>query len=157
VAAARELAGMRIGLLLLIITFPTSLCSQMAKSTRWTTVEKICGAVALTEVANTTWSYHSSTKPLGHGVVVFLYHRDGKKRCCTTEQLVARKETEDGGRFEFAETTPGDYWVVVLVGKKLRKLAVTLKTLTDTSVSACSDFVYEVKDGDLNLKRAYRM
>jgi len=47
--------------------------------------------------------------------------------------------------------------VAVLMGKKMRKLAVTVKSSTENSVSACSDFMYEIRNGELALKRAYHM
>jgi len=86
---------MRPTILLLMIAFPTGFCSQIAKSAQWTTVDRVCRTVVLTDVANMSWSYHASTKPVPDGAEVILYHRDKKKKCCDAEQFVAQKTNRE--------------------------------------------------------------
>jgi len=88
---------------------------------------------------------------------VSLYHRLEKKKCCAAEQFVIQTQTDIGGRFEFPNQAPGEYWVVVSMGKKTHELAVTLAPSVGQSESSCSHFVYDIRNGDLRLRRMYRM
>jgi len=156
-AAAGEFAGMRSMHLLWVIALPTCVYSQTSRSARFTTVDKVCGTVVQTEVASTDRSNHSTTKPFDREVAVSLYHRSEKKKCCMVEQLAAQAQTDINGHFEFPNETAGEYWVVISVRKKTRKLAITLAPSADNRETGCSHFVYEIRNGDLRLNRMYRM
>ena len=138
-----------------VVAMQASLFAQTPHEEKRATVGKVCGQVVSFE----NWGdppFSSWQRAPIKKADVLLYNRIAKKKCCSPDQLIAQTST-DGGGFEFKDTAPGEYWVVVVVGKKKHKLGVTL-TAYEKDKGDCSLLYYEVVNGhQLRLIRMVRL
>jgi hypothetical protein len=148
---------MKYGLFLLLAALPSSLYSQTPKLRGRNILGRMCGRVTDSEFSRTPWS---TSYPLGPGhpkkADVLLYRREGTKKCCAQNALVSEMPTAIDGGFEFKDVVPGRYWVVVAVGRKKYKLAVSLVS-RDGGTQECSHSVFQIKEGELQLLKMYRL
>jgi len=149
---------MKYGMIPLLVAVPMSLFSQTLKFDRGTTVERMCGRVTDSEFTSTPWS---TSEMLGPGLPkkadVRLYRREGKGKCCAPNALVSVISTGNDGGFAFKDSVPGEYWLLVVVGKRKYKLAVSLVPGGEKASHECSDIVFQIHGDDLRLLRMYKM
>lgn len=143
-------------LILLLAMMPGSLQGQTSKSEKPNIVERVCGRVTEVETSRRAWSYTVEMGP-GHPrkADVLLYRREKKKKCCAQETLVAKMSTDGDGGFDFKDAALGQYWVVLVMGKKKYKLPVDLGSPAGDG-PVCSDTIYQVKGDELRLLKMYK-
>jgi len=132
---------MRFLALLMTAALPSGVWAQVG-NTDTNSVNRACGRVTFTETVGTQWSYFHSTPRAIPDTPVFLYRRASHEKCCTVEATVSKTVTGVNGQFEFKGAAPGQYWFVVLVGKKKYKLPITLTSAVANT--DCSKLTYEV-------------
>ena len=82
-----------------------------------------------------------------------MYRREKDSQCCGTalplEEVVTNKE----GIFQFKNSVPGNYWVVVTVdGKDYSHAIAYVQHAKDKVEVSCSDLLYALEDGELRLE-----
>ncbi|MGB2592574.1 MAG: hypothetical protein WBG02_15070 [Candidatus Acidiferrum sp.] len=109
---------MKYWLILLLTLIPGNLQAESSKPDAPSVLAKICGRVTEVKNRRTAWSYTIEVGP-GHPkrADVLLYRREARKKCCAQEALVSKMSTDSDGGFDFKESLPGEYWIVVVTGK----------------------------------------
>jgi hypothetical protein len=116
---------MKYRVILSLAALPFSWSSETSKPDQGKTVARMCGRVTDSEY---TTRPSSPSYPLGPGrkkADVRLSGRKGQRRCAQNA-FISEMPAGKGGGFKFKDSVPGEYWVVVKVGRKKYKWSVSL-------------------------------
>jgi len=116
---------------------------------------RLCGRLMHVDeipVKKTQKTFEERTKSLPH-VRVRLNRASDDHQCCDGLTLAAEVVTKRGGSFEFRNAVPGSYWVVVLADGTEYRLVINYVPSKKENEESCSDFLYEIKNGELRLAR----
>jgi hypothetical protein len=86
-------------------------------------------------------------------VRVRLFAQVAEGDCCSPTNPVAETVTSRTGSFHFKKVAMGDYWLVATISGVEYKILVRYKP-DQESESACSDLLYSLDDGHLQLRRS---
>jgi hypothetical protein len=134
---------------------PISWSSEISKPDQGKTVARMCGRVTDSEYPTRP---PSASYLLGPGRVkkadVRLSGREGEK-CSTQNAFISEMPTGNGGGFKFEDSVPGEYWVVVMAGKKKYKGSVSLAKRAVKASHECRDFVFQMSDDEVRVLEMY--
>jgi hypothetical protein len=132
---------------------------QVVDQEKWNTVERMCGKLEWVEeipLKGKIAEFEEKSTPLKNADVR-LYHRQNEPSCCVTALLIGRTVTNKRGEFEFnvEDLFPGNYWVMVELNGKQYSHAI--KYAGTKFESGCSDLLYDIKKGELQLRRVIQV
>jgi len=132
------------------------LFSQTVDPEKWNTVERMCGKLERVEeipIKGTPSLFTEKRQPIKKAVVR-IYRREKDAPCCESSMPLAETVTSRGGDFMFKDSAPGTYWVVVVVdGTEYSHAIKYAPSAKDKVEVSCSDLLYEIRKGELQLGR----
>ncbi len=148
---------MKYGTFLLLVAMPISLWAQKLKFDKGVAVDKMCGRITDSEFTSTPWAapkYSALAFPRKRMSASFV--RGQVAKCCPSNALVSAISTGTSGGFEFHDSVPGEYWLMVIVGKRNYKLAISFDPRSQETSHECSDVVFQIHGEELRLLRMYK-
>jgi hypothetical protein len=147
---------MKYRVILPLAALPIRLSSATTKPGQGNTAPGVCERVTDSRYTSTPWSTSYRLGPERARKADVRLYRPGGKKCCTQNALLSEMSTGHDGGFEFKDTVPGEYRVVVVEGEKKYKSSASLATRAGKQSQECRDFVFQINDDELRVLKMYK-